>query len=527
MKTFSRLSLLTFVFLGIAFMLVGSTVYAQQEKLEVYTAGGPAEYDIGDSVTVYFVVEPAKAVTLSLSALGVNITSISGATAPFLIPGTYTTDAKAGNLVVGGTITSSGAYISARWDRGAADDLSARADLTGSPDAPRIVVDPPNVNTLQVGDTFTQEIWARDFLPPITIGLSAWHMDITYNSGVLALVSVTEGGFLEEGGVDALFVATPGSGKISAYQARIGRMPDGTLTAPVAGVTGSGLLLTVEFELLEFAEEALGLSNIQLSNSQLTTPPDVQSDVQSQMSRESYHVVVNPIVATHRYPAVDVNRDGWVNVLDLQVIASSLKTVPSNPRADVNNDGFVNALDLMAVASSPSWGQAVTTTSIRTANNPGAKGKAPQVHVANVATHGTANVTPEMIQKWIEIGRIEDDGSAIFDLGIANLEALLASMIPTETRLLLNYPNPFNPETWIPYQLSESTDVTMTIHSMNGSLIRTLELGHQASGTYQSKSQAAYWDGRNEFGEQVASGLYFYTLTAGNFSATGKMLVRK
>ena len=94
MKMFSRLSLLTFVFLGIAFMLVGSTVHAQQEKLEGYTAGGQAEYDIGDPVKVTFVVDPAKAVTLSISALGVNITSISGATAPFLIPGTYTTDAK-------------------------------------------------------------------------------------------------------------------------------------------------------------------------------------------------------------------------------------------------------------------------------------------------------------------------------------------------------------------------------------------------------------------------------------------------
>ena len=125
------------------------------------------------------------------------------------------------------------------------------------------------------------------------------------------------------------------------------------------------------------------------------------------------------------------------------------------------------------------------------------------------------------------LARIEDDGSAIFDLGIANLEALIASRIPSETRLLLNYPNPFNPETWIPYQLAEATEVTVMIHAMNGSLIRTLELGHQAAGTYKSKSQAAYWDGRNEFGEQVASGLYFYTLTAGDFSATHKMLVRK
>lgn len=100
-------------------------------------------------------------------------------------------------------------------------------------------------------------------------------------------------------------------------------------------------------------------------------------------------------------------------------------------------------------------------------------------------------------------------------------------MAPQKTALLVNYPNPFNPETWIPYQLAEATDVPVTIHSMNGSLIRSLALGHHIAGVYRSQNRAAYWDGRNEFGEQVASGLYFYTLTAGNFSATGKMLIRK
>ena len=93
--------------------------------------------------------------------------------------------------------------------------------------------------------------------------------------------------------------------------------------------------------------------------------------------------------------------------------------------------------------------------------------------------------------------------------------------------LLANYPNPFNPETWIPYQLSESADVSVSIYAVNGHLIRTLNLGHQAAGVYQSRSRAAYWDGRNEFGERVASGLYFYTLTAGDFTATRKMLIRK
>ena len=98
---------------------------------------------------------------------------------------------------------------------------------------------------------------------------------------------------------------------------------------------------------------------------------------------------------------------------------------------------------------------------------------------------------------------------------------------PDATELLANYPNPFNPETWIPYQLSEPTEVTLHIYATDGRLIRTLTLGHQPAGTYQSKSRAAYWDGRNNLGEPVASGVYFYTLTAGDFSATRKMLIRK
>ena len=98
---------------------------------------------------------------------------------------------------------------------------------------------------------------------------------------------------------------------------------------------------------------------------------------------------------------------------------------------------------------------------------------------------------------------------------------------PEETVMLPNYPNPFNPETWIPYRLAAPAEVTLAIHSADGKLVRTLALGHQATGVYQSKSRAAYWDGRNDFGEHVASGLYFYTFTAGDFSATGKMLILK
>ncbi|MYC76822.1 T9SS type A sorting domain-containing protein [Candidatus Poribacteria bacterium] len=101
------------------------------------------------------------------------------------------------------------------------------------------------------------------------------------------------------------------------------------------------------------------------------------------------------------------------------------------------------------------------------------------------------------------------------------------SLRPDETVLLHNYPNPFNPETWIPYHLAEPADVTLRIYAASGVLVRTLALGHQVAGIYQGRSRAAYWDGKNDVGESVASGIYFYTLTAGDFTATRKMLIRK
>ena len=101
------------------------------------------------------------------------------------------------------------------------------------------------------------------------------------------------------------------------------------------------------------------------------------------------------------------------------------------------------------------------------------------------------------------------------------------ALTPKKTALLANYPNPFNPETWIPYQLSKPAEVMITIYTANGHAIRRLALGHQPAGMYQNHSRAAYWDGRNAVGEPVASGVYFYTLTAGEFVATRKMVIRK
>ena len=132
-------------------------------------------------------------------------------------------------------------------------------------------------------------------------------------------------------------------------------------------------------------------------------------------------------------------------------------------------------------------------------------------------------------------GNMNADSTLTFTVGagaIANYNgpALTAQITVTADRdnaLLVNFPNPFNPETWIPYQLAKPTEVTITIYAVNGQVVRTLALGHQPAGIYRTRSRAAYWDGRNAFGEPVASGVYFYTLTAGDFTATRKMLIRK
>ena len=108
-----------------------------------------------------------------------------------------------------------------------------------------------------------------------------------------------------------------------------------------------------------------------------------------------------------------------------------------------------------------------------------------------------------------------------------HLPGLVVYEIPTETELLANYPNPFNPETLIPYRLAEDAFVTLTIYDTAGGVVRSIDVGHKPAAVYESKGKAIHWDGRNEFGEQVGSGVYFYHLSAGDYSTTRKMLIIK
>ena len=330
---------------------------------------------------------------------------------------------------------------------------------------------------IHVGDTFDFNVRVEH-----VTDLAGWQFDFSFNSAVLEALDVSEGDFLKTDGGATFFQSGSidnAAGKITGLIA--GRLSEG-------GVSGSGSLLQVGFKAKSEGDTKVALSNFLFGSANDESIP--AGPLETSFTVEE------------RLLTGDVNRDGVVNILDLLRVARQLgQRVAADSPVDVNGDGIVNIFDLTLVAQG-----------IGGAAAPGV---------------ATGRVDTETIEAWIAQARLVDDGSIAFQQGIANLEALLAAMIPQETALLPNYPNPFNPETWIPYQLPAPAEVTLTIYDMSGGVARHLELGHQAAGVYQDRDRALYWDGRNGRGESVASGLYFYTLKAGDFTATRKMLIRK
>ncbi|MBT5531543.1 T9SS type A sorting domain-containing protein, partial [Candidatus Poribacteria bacterium] len=116
----------------------------------------------------------------------------------------------------------------------------------------------------------------------------------------------------------------------------------------------------------------------------------------------------------------------------------------------------------------------------------------------------------------------DNGGPWQFDLSMPIIVPVIA-----ETALFANFPNPFNPETWIPFDLSQAADVTVRIYDIAGRPIRRLDLGWQQPGSYRRRATAAYWDGRNEVGEAASSGVYLYALRAGGHREMRRMIVRK
>ena len=333
---------------------------------------------------------------------------------------------------------------------------------------------------IHTDDTFTLDVSAEN-----VFDMAGWQFDIAFDPAVLEAINVTEGDFLKTDGGTTFFQ----SGSIDNASGKITGLSAIRLSDP--GVSGTGPLLQVRLKAKSAGETELALHNFQFGDS----------------TGESFAAGPHQtrIVVEGRLATGDVNRDGQVSVLDLILISRQLgKRVSAGSPVDLNSDGVVSILDLILAA------QRLGTTTAPAA---------PAIEAAGI--------DPAMIAAWIAQAQLEDDGSLAFKQGIEYLENLLASLIPEETALLTNYPNPFNPETWIPYQLAIPAAVTLTIYDMNGHLVRRLAVGHQAAGMYQSRSRAAYWDGRNQLGEPVASGLYFYTLTTDDFTATRRMLILK
>ena len=203
----------------------------------------------------------------------------------------------------------------------------------------------------------------------------------------------------------------------------------------------------------------------------------------------------------------DINNDGIVDIQDMILVANNFDVAsPEPPKVDVNQDGSIDIIDLLLVASH--FGE-----SFNAAAPPVSMSLRPE-HVA-------------LATEWLTEARFADDDSEVFRQGIVTLQRLIDTTLPTETVLLPNYPNPFNPETWIPYDLAEDADVYVDIYNLKGESIRQLSIGFQTAGTYRTQSQAAYWDGRNAVGEPAASGVYFYSFQAGRFKSTRQMVILK
>ena len=255
---------------------------------------------------------------------------------------------------------------------------------------------------------------------------------------------------------------------------------------------GDGTLATITFEVIAQRASTVSLSDVLLTDSLgSTTVPQIAG-------AEILESFVQP---------EDVNGDGVVDISDLTYVAANLGNRGVNP-ADVNGDGVVNIVDLALVAAA-------------IGNN--GDGAAPLVGgVSQPRSSSIATVSREDVQAWLHEARQLNLPDPDFQRGILFLEHLLKSLTPKQTALLPNYPNPFNPETWIPYQLASPAAVRVDIYTSDGQLVRQLDLGYKSVGIYHE-----HWDGNNAFGEKVASGIYFYTLTAGDYSGTRKMSVMK
>ena len=211
----------------------------------------------------------------------------------------------------------------------------------------------------------------------------------------------------------------------------------------------------------------------------------------------------------------DVNWDGLVDILDLLIVVVHFgESPPTNPRVDINKDGQVNLEDMVRIIE------------MIEENQNGAAAPTPNVISNRISTLSAADV--DLLYVFYQkIEEISEDTTQMERVRRFLSRLLMPAKGPLQTKLYPNYPNPFNPETWIPYQLAVDTEITIRIYNTEGKTVRTLFAGHQVSGYYLNRNRAAYWDGKNGLGEQVASGVYIYELATPVFKETKRLVVLK
>ena len=242
------------------------------------------------------------------------------------------------------------------------------------------------------------------------------------------------------------------------------------------------------------------------------------------------------ILTAQRAAIVDISGDAWINVSGTsaapQVALTGIEVGNTTPvlglRGSIVDEGTgLKAEDFRVTVKNLSTSRAVAA--IISPDEAGYRSTVVDIETGRAATVGDIlEISAQSPNPFIGVKPLQYTVTAKdVKQSLIQLPELVAYEIPAETELLSNYPNPFNPETWIPYRLAEDAFVTLTIYDGAGQVVRTLDVGHQVAAVYESRSKAIYWDGRNNVGETIASGVYFYHLSAGDYSATRKMLILK
>ena len=338
-----------------------------------------------------------------------------------------------------------------------------------------------------------EEEFAVQILADSVPDLSGFQFDLRWtNPDLLTFVTVTE--------FRNIF-GTSGLGEPGEIRQEEG-LYKGVVAAKIgeANVVSSGILLEVLFR-----SKAVGTTKIQLDNFILANSAQQPIDCP---------VTAATVIVEDPLRLWDVNRDGVVNIFDVVIIANfNEEDMPPelDIDADVNRDGVFDKLDIQLVAAhlgDPNRNEA----------------RAPS---AASSSEIDFEFTQTALRRTYAELILLLDSSPLVLRALQALERLMSPYLLEQNLLLQNYPNPFNPETWMPFQITSTSDVTMDIYNVHGHLVRHIPLGILAPGRYISRAKAAYWDGKNGFGDPVATGIYFYTISTEAFSATKKMIVIK